>query len=302
MANRPPARGRVRKGRAGFVKKTVAYCIIAFWVFMVALFVRREIIPALYAPSARGYAGIRAYAQGHTGYRMGVTTAAGKRVGSTQTVYQIMDNGDCEIRSDAAIDFGTYRDLPPGPDELSTARRWTQLVTHSEVTIGPDNALKKFWIDCDTGPISAHMRGVVEGESLRATIRIAGVENEIVIPITKDDVISSGIMALGALPELHTGQTWRMRMFSLSSFRFTDAYVTVKKKTKILLRGHWYTVHEVETRHSMGKVTTWVDESGSVLREQALNLVFTREPLPHEMSGRPGEALSPPARAIPRKR
>jgi len=291
-------------GKAGpSLKKAVAYCIIAFWVFMAAVFVRREIIPALYAPPAQGYAGIRAYAQAHTGYRMGVTTAAGKRVGSTQTVYQIMDNDDCEIRSDATINFSAHADLAVGSGESNTTRRWTQIVMRSEVTIGPDNALKKFWIDCDTGPISAHLRGVVEGDSIRATVRVAGAESEVAIPITKHDVISSGIMALGALPELRVGQAWRIRMFSLSSFQFTDAYVTVKKKTKILLRDHWYTVHEVETRHSMGKATTWVDESGSVLREQAFNLVFTREPLPHELTGRPGEALtSPPARAIPKKR
>ena len=300
-----PQRPRIRASEAARrgsndLKKALAYCIIVFWVFMASLFVRNEVIPTIYAHPARGYAGIRAYAQTHAGYRMGVTTADGDRIGSAQTTYQLLDNGDCEIQSEAVIDFGSLVDQPPGGRAKETP--WSKLVVHSNTTVGPDNALKQFRISCDTGVFRADSSGFVEGEELKVTVDVAGVKNKLSVPVTKDDVVSSGVMALGALPNLRVGQTWSIRMLSIPAFQFTNAYVTVKKKTTILLRGHRYPVFEVETRHDLGKVTTWVDASGNVLREQAFNLVFTREPLPHEMAGRPGETLtSPPARASERR-
>ena len=267
------------------------YGIIAFWVFMATLFVRHEIIPVIFARPGRGYTDVRAYAQTHAGYRMGVTTASGVRVGSARTAYDLREDGDCERSSEAILDFGALVNQP-WPSKGGAAPRWSKLELRSYITIGPDNALKTFRILCDTGVLRARAAGTVEGEELKITVSMGGVKNDISVPVTKGDVVSSGIMALGALPNLRVGQTWSIRMLSIPAFQFTNAYVTVTKETTITLRGHRYRVFEVETRHNLGKVTTWVDDSGNVLREQVFNLVFTREPLPHEMSGRPGETIT----------
>ena len=278
------------------------YGIVAFWVFMASLFVRHEIIPVLFATPARGYAGVRAYAQTHAGYRMGVTTAGGVRVGSARTTYDLRDDGDCEISSEAILNFAALVDLP-WQSKGGQAPRWSKLELRSYITVGPDNALKTFRILCDTGALRARAARTVAGEELKISISMGGVKSDLSVPVTKGDVVSSGIMALGALPNLRVGQTWSIRMLSIPAFQFTNAYVTVTKKTTITLRGHRYRVFEVETRHNLGKVTTWVDDAGNVLREQVFNLVFTREPLPHEMSGRPGEAItSQPARASDRRK
>ena len=280
------------------MKKLFAYSVILFWAVMAALFVRREVIPRLYAPPVRGYAGIRAYAQGHAGYRMGVTNTDGERIGHAETIYHLLDNGDCEITSEAVIDLAPRNGGESPAEKASGPKHNTNLRLGSTVLVGPDNALKSFQIACNTGLLSGAANGAVRGDSLRVIVQVAGVKSETELPITREDVVSSGIMALGALPDLRVGQTWRMRMFNPFSFQFTTAYVTVKRRTRLLLRGHWYPVFEVETRHDVGKLTTWVDRSGNVLRERAFNFVFTREPLPHELTGRPGEALvSTPARA-----
>jgi len=275
------------------LKKLTAYLIVLFWVAMAAWFVRREIIPRAFAPPVRGYAAVRSYAQGHPGYRMSITTIGNKRVGTAKTTYQLRENGDCEIESTASIEFDALL-REPWAGKPDSARRWSSLRMTSRTTVGPDDALRWLTVECRSGEMLAYMKGEVKGDTLETVVRIAGTEHKMSIPVTRGDTISTGMLALGALPDLRVGQTWRIRVLAVPTFQFGDAFVTVKRKTTITLRGHEYSVFEVETRHEMGRVTTWVDESGNVLREQAFNLVFTREPLPHELTGRPGEELATP--------
>lgn len=284
----------VRRQRGGAVLvKAVAYSIIAFWVVMAGLFVRREIIPDLFAQPAQGYASIRAYAESHPGYRMGIYLPDGTRLGTAETTLQLQRNGDCEIQSASNIQFPQQWLTMLGgsqPGQTVKMSMW------SEAVVGADNMLKTFTATCEAGGVVARASGTVSGNQLKVSVNVAGVRWERVVPITKDDMVSSGLLAVEALPDLHEGQVWEMKSLDPFSFRFSTATARVKRRTRIPLRGHLYTVYEVEVAEDPIVVTSWVTQSGDVLKEQIRAVAFTleliREPLPHEMRGAPGEAFT----------
>jgi hypothetical protein len=122
------------------VKKTLVYAIVGFWVVMSALFVRREVIPDLFARPGQGYESIRTYAQGHSGYRMGIFAPGGSRIGTAETTYQLKADGTCEVSSRANMNIQKMTLAGALPPELGNVELW------SEVVVGPDNALKTFRI------------------------------------------------------------------------------------------------------------------------------------------------------------
>lgn len=273
------------------------YGIIVFWAFMAALFVRHEIIPTLFDPPTRGYAGIRAYAQTHAAYKMDITTEDGTNVGWARVSYDVRKNGECEIVSESELKLASLA-RQPWLAKAAGALKWPKLWVRSHSTIGPDGALQTFSVSFNADVISGRAVGTVDGDTLKIKITSGGETTEVVVPATKGDFVSTGVMALGALPDLHVEQTWRIRMLSPFAFEFTDADVKVTKKTTINLRGHDYDVFEVETTHDLVNVTTWVDDTGNVLRERVTMLGFalisTRKPLPHEPPKSPDRAPAEP--------
>ena len=268
------------------LKKALAYSIVSFWLIMAALFVRREVIPSLYAQPLMGYAALRAYAQLNAGYQMGVFTPNQTRIGTVKTTYQFKANGNCEIATKTTIDLekSSLFARALGSPKLRDNRLFE---LWSNVIIGPDSRLKQFQIACDSPVLSGFVDGSVKGNSIRLTLNYEGTRTETAIPITEDDVISSGFMAVGTLPDLQVGRSWRLRMFDPISFSFSTATARVRRHTKIHLRGEWYPVYEVELHHGPVVARAWVNESGDVLKEEAFAVVLIREPLPHEEPPRP---------------
>jgi len=261
------------------LKKVVVYAIIALWAVMAALFVRREVIPRMYAEPLSGYAAARQYARSHAGYRMGITWQ-GRRVGHIETTYEVKDTGECEISSKAEIDIPHPLAMAPTDGEEIIPR--FELFTN--VLIKPNNELDSFRINGQAGELWMVANGLVKGSGLLVTINVNGLASERLIPIRRDDVVLSGFVTAGFMPDLRVGQRWRTKALNPYTFQFTSAYSTVTELTTLKLRGHTYEVFVVETELGVGGSTgkTYVDRSGNVLCEQTYSLLFTREPLPHE--------------------
>jgi len=273
------------------VKKVLVYSIVSFWLIMAALFVRREIIPALYAQPLMGYAALRAYAQLNAGYQMGVFTPNQTRIGTVKTTYQFKANGNCEIATKTTIDLekSSLFARALGAPRLRSKKK---LELWSNVVIGPDNRLRRFQIACNSPVLSGFVDGTVQGDSMRVSLNYEGTRTETTIPLAEDDIISNGFMAVGTLPGLRVGRSWRLRMFDPISFSFSTATARVKRHTRIFLRGEWYPVYEVELYHGPVVARAWVSESGDVLKEEAFAVVLIREPLPHEKPPRPAPAAT----------
>ncbi len=256
---------------------------------MAALFARREIIPEIYGPPVRGYAAIRAYARTHPGHRMRILAPDGSEMGTTETTYSLRPNGDCHIWSTATITFKQPSLFSLGLGSRKITRK-IHLELWSDVTVGPDNALKEFRIVCNTGIFSGFAHGTVSGNVLKVKRNISGVQAEATLPLSKGDMVASGFMAVGALPNLRTGQTWHLKMFDPLTLEPAEGSAEGKKKPRIYLRGksrrgRWYNVYQVEFSHGPATVTAWVTESGEVLKEEAFGMVMIRDPLPHEVTG-----------------
>ncbi len=268
------------RGRA--LKRAAAYAIVGFWLVMCAWFVRREVIPQLYAHPSRGYAALRAYARLSGGYRMGVYAPNGRRIGTTETTYQFKGD-EFEIASKAVVHFrdSSLLDLALGPAE-KRFELW------SNVTIGPDDALRSFRVACDNPLLSAFAFGTVSNNRLAVRINAGGSQVVRDYPVDKDDLMSSGLMAIGAQPRLTEGQVWRARMLDPRKLLerdgspFSTGVAVVKRRTDILLRGQWYRAWEIELTHGGQVARSWVDSRGDVLKEEAFGIVMIREPLPHE--------------------
>lgn len=284
-----PSRGRA-------LTRAAAYVIIGFWLVMCAWFVRREVLPRFYAQPTRGYAALRAYARLTGGYRMGVYAPNGRRIGTSETTYQFKGD-EFEISSRAVVQFrdSSLLDLALGPAERKF-ELW------SNVTIGPDDALRSFRVACDNPLLSAFALGTVSNNRLAVRINSGGSQVIRDYPVDKDDLMSSGLMAIGAQPRLSEGQVWRVRMLDprklleRDTAPFSTGVAVVKRRTSILLRGQWYRVWEIELAHGGQVARSWVDSRGDVLKEESFGIVMIREPLPHERGIPAGaEATSAPA-------
>ncbi len=263
---------------------------------MCAWFVRREVLPQFYAPPTRGYAALRAYARLSGGYRMGVYAPNGRRIGTTETTYQFKGD-EFEIASRAVVHLrdSSLLDLALGPAEK-------KFDLWSNVTVGPDDALRSFRVACDTPLLSAFAFGTVSNDRLTVRINAGGSQVIRDYPVDRDDLMSSGLMAIGAQPRLSEGQVWRVRMLDprklleRNTTPFSAGVAVVKRRTSILLRGQWYRVWEIELAHGGQVARSWVDSRGDVLKEEAFGIVMIREPLPHETGVPAGaEATSSPA-------
>ena len=271
------------------LQKAITYSIIAFWGVMAIMFARREIIPWVYAQPLHGYAGIRSYAETHVGYRMRICAPDGSQIGETETMFHPKDDRDWEITTRATIDVG--RHSMSWLFGIPQIRANTKVELTSEVTVGADNRFKSFRTACGAPGFNVFASGEVSGSVLHMTIDLGGSRIERDVPVTPDDVISAGMMSLGVLPDLHVGDTLRLKTLDLKVFELVDAYARVIRKTRILLRGEWYPVHEVELSQGTTVVRLWVSESGEVLKEEVFGLVLIRDPLPHEEG--PAQAPEP---------
>jgi hypothetical protein len=269
------------------MKRILAYSVLLFWAVMVGWFIEREVIPTLYQTTGHGYEALRTYARATPGYRMGIYAANGSRIGHTETRYNFTRSGDCEIVSNATIDLKRHSLFALGGADAPGAFGVT---IQSEVTVGPDNALKAFRVNYDSGGLSGLATGLVQGNVLRMTLLIGGQRNEREISVTRDDVMSSGFLAVGALPKLSVGQSWRIRMLNPLNFQFDSATARVVRQETIRLRGHAYTAYRVELDRGVTVGTAWVNAAGDVLKEETFGLVMVREPLPHEGDYLPEEA------------
>ncbi len=265
------------------MKRIVVYSIVVFWLVMAGLFIRREVIPRFFAVPAPGYGSIRAYAQSHPLYRMGIFAPDEKtRIGTTETTYQLKQDGTCEINSRTEVDFRKHplaamAALPTGfPADIM------KLEIESYATVRPDNALQSFHTTFRSGKLFGMARGVVQGGSLHLTVTAGGQVEQRVIPVTKEDLIASEFTAIGTLPRPHVGQVWQFKMLDPLKFEFTTVEAKVTRKTDIQLRGVLYSVYEVEFTQGAYRARAWADSSGEILKQEALQIIMIREPLPHE--------------------
>jgi len=271
------------------------YSIIAFWLIMCAFFVRREIIPLIYAQPLRGYAALRQYAHTSGGYRMGIYAPNGRRIGATETTYQFKGD-DFEIASKAVVHFGGsgLLNLALGP----AARKFE---LWSNVTVGPDNTLTSFRVTCDGPLLSAFAYGRVADGRLAVRLNVGDHQTLRDYPVNREDLVSCGLMAIGAQPQLRAGQVWRIRtldplkMLEQGTSPFSTGTATVKRKTKIILRGESYRVWEIELKSGGATARSWIDDRGDVLKEESFGIVMIREPLPHESGLRPPALTTEPA-------
>jgi|GEM_PF-6187535 len=257
---------------------------------MAVMFARREVIPWAYAQPLRGYAGIRSYAETHVGYRMRICAPDGAQIGETETMFHPKDDREWEITTRATIDVG--RHSMSWLFGIPRIRANAKVEMTSEVTVGPDDRFKSFRTTCAAPGFNIFASGEVSGSVLHMTIDIGGSRVVRDVPVTPDDVISAGMMSFGVLPDLNVGDTVRLRTLDLKVFELVDAYARVIRKTRILLRGEWYPVHEVELSQGATVVRLWVGESGEVLKEEVFGLVLVRDPLPHEEEPAPASAPS----------
>jgi len=275
------------------VRKWLAYGIVGFWLVMAVFFLRREVFPYLYAQPVRGYASLRDYAALHPIHRMRIETEDGLVLGETQTTYQLMENGDCEIASTTVIDLAKRLPLlaafgVEGPLDITAT-----------LTVDRDDSLKSLRAGFRTLGYSGSVQGVPAGDRLRMVVLLGGQRTEMSVPFDPDDLVAAGFAPLAGMRHLKVGQMWQFKVLDpFRHFEFATAIARVERKTKISLGdpARSYPAYEIKMSHGTGAspwqaVTVWVSESGHVLKEKAGGLVFICDPLPAELAAA-GEVAS----------
>ena len=269
------------------MKKVLVYSIVAFWLFMAALFLRREVIPGLFAQPVVGYGSIRAYAQAQPMFRMGVYDDGlpPNRIGTAETTYLLKADGTCQISSSVRIDFSKHA-------LFKRSGAWRHMAPHmdmnSETTVAPDDTLRSFRVICRRDEFYGLAYGRVRDGMLHVTVDLPGVHREDSIPVQRDDILSTGFMPFAALGRLEVGQAWRFKRIDPfgDTLEISAATARVIRETDLELGGQWYHVHEVDFSRGLTTAKAWVSESGDVLKQSVqvlmLQINLQREPLPHE--------------------
>ncbi len=276
-------------------KKVLIYAVIGFWLVMMGLFVRREVLPYAFAHPPAGYGAVRAYARMNPTSHMLIYDGTESRnlIGASETSFLLQADGTCEITTETVIDFRRHGQfLQNEATRQLVASLVQQFVLQSELVISPENTLQSFRLTTHSTELQTTARGFVEGGTLHIT---AVLNNDHFdqprhfhrsIPVQKQDVLAHNFMPVGWVGDLRVGQAWRFQVIDPISFGISSAQARVTSKENLRIGDGLYEVYVVEFPRQVGTARAYVDEANRLLRQTVeawgLTIEFVRFPLPHQ--------------------
>ncbi len=200
--------------------KLLSWGIVGFWVVMMALLVRQEVLPGLRIGAPANYRSLLGSQPEPRSVRMGIF-AFDRRLGTSVSTVRPRRDGSTRItnRTDFSLGFLAHEGAPL--TQLATVK------SHSEVWISPAYRLQSFTTRVTSPLFSIEMRGVVDGEELLFTFRAGDDTHTSRIPFDSEMPLAESIGPIWSAGNLRMGRQWQVNVLDPRDLTLTQALVRV---------------------------------------------------------------------------
>jgi len=231
----------------------------AFWLVMMGLLIRNEILPNYTVEENAGYASIVRGIQGTEAWEMAVFKD-GEEVGTSHTTVDPKQDGSYVISNGTNI-------------EVRLGMLVSKVQATLEVYVGKDKELDRLFLTVAALGSRADLTGVREGDKLKIKAALNGQTFEEEMPY-ENGLVSSYFEPFAVGRRLKVGQAWRTRMLDPLSQKFTNAEVKVvgKETLKLALKKgeaeRTFETYKIVMDWGTNRLQAWATEDGRVLKEE----------------------------------
>lgn len=262
------------------IRHLVTAGIVVFWLTMMGLLVKQEVLPAWVAarrPTYRTAAGD----EGLPGRSQMAILWGRRRVGTYRNVTDRDTDGSLLIAGRADIRL-----------ELPLLANRSDLQILSTVRIGADGHLRHLRVEARSPGFRQTIEGHVTGDELVVVIGEGPAAETKVVPFKRRNTTGHQMAPFEGLGHLEIGNAWYVTQVNPLTGEDATMLVQVLKRERILWRGGEVdTFVLVTTTPKGGELRSWVRPSGEVLRQQlpfAMSLErepYTEPPAPRTRPG-----------------
>jgi len=254
-------------------------CIVVFWLTMMGLLVKREVVPAWVTARRPTYRTAAVEEDLPRRTQLGIYLKT-QRVGTSRSITRRDTDGSLVIEGTVVVEA-----------RVPLLHVRSRLDVASRVRVGPDGRLRRFRIDAKAPGIERIMQGEVVGSDLIVTSRTGRHTETRTIPFEPRDALAHDLCAMEGLGDLHVGRRWFIQNLNPLTGRHTPGMVEVRRREIIAWRGERVETFLVVSRAGAMEVRAWVRPDGEVLRQELpIGLTLEREPFeePLPAATRPG--------------
>ena len=258
--------------------KVLTVGITVFWVTMMALLTRREILPAYRmareAEQTPGYAQLEAAAAKFPVSQMGIYLGS-RRIGQTVARFRKKDNGFL-ITNETRIGLnlspaGLF--LPGGTGEINVVLRFKARVVEGQ--------LNDFQLVA-TSPPSAEPLAIVDGnpigDQLKLRIRQGGQVRTETMPFDAKQLLANAFGPMMTPSPLRVGMRWAVRTLDPTPpYALRTAWASVVRREPILVEGEERPAFLITIPFAAHEITAWADRDGRILKQKTFGFTFIRE-------------------------
>ncbi len=154
-------------------------------------------------------------------------------------------------------------------------------------------ALQQFTFELSSGVGTLRVRGKVDGDELDLTMASGSDESTQQIPLKGPVYLPATLRNVVAANELRAGREFQLQVFDPATMKNDITHVTVEQREPVPQAADGTQAWRVREEFHGIKTTAWVDDSGTVLREEGpLGLVLVRTDANDALHGRWREAAA----------
>lgn len=236
------------------MNRLLGMLLAVIWVACIALLIQRDVVPfwaAQEPPNPLTPVGQ---------YQVAITNDAGLRIGTNWVT--TLRTGQLH-RVSGLTQFDAHRLSSPMPIVGN-------LFLKSELEYLEDGKLEQFLFRLYANGVEARIKGERFVSDFACVVQIGGIEKTLKLDGALSQYLGESLRPFTHLPDLHVGQSWRIRLldpfsiFQEDALSFTTQIAKVVGREIIVHNGENVDCFRIETNGSVA----WADQGGRVLEQE----------------------------------
>jgi len=239
--------------------KATAIGVTAFWAVMMGALVQREIVPVWVQSAPVSYGSLLSPNEVFKRSSLGIYFR-GVRLGEADTFLS--------RRADRGLDLVSRVTLSLAKMDMPLLGPIGDVRVALTARVGPHETLESFRVALRK-PICATMSGRVVGDQLHVTTELEdGTQSHMALPFEPGRILSNALCPFVGMRNLRVGKQWEFASLNPLTLRLTPVKVTVTAKETVTFAGQPQEVFVLTAKHGAIEVTSWITESGEVLKQE----------------------------------
>ena len=245
------------------VGRLLSWGIVAFWLVMMGLLVRQEVLPGLRMGAPANYRSLLGSRSEPRSVRMGIY-ALDRRLGTTVSTVRPRRDGSTHVTNRTEFSLGFLAHEGAALTQLATVK------SRSEIWISAACRLQSFTVRMNSPLFTIDMRGVVDGEELLFTFRAGDDAYTSRIPFDSEMPLAESMGPIWAAGNLRVGRQWQVNVLDPRGLTLTQALVRVVGQGEARWRGETVPTYRLSVTYEGNELEAVVTEDGELL-EQVIN-------------------------------